>query len=137
MTQTLSASLPPTPNWVTSSPTLPTGGAWTLNQGDLCIWSGKQTETSFLKNRVIYQVMSRDDETDKYGNHIRLTLRVAFDLASPVGTVIAVHSWSTHELRKISLIDVGIIRLSLDNFIREYARQRGMDVTDVTDGTET
>ena len=109
-----------------------------MNEGDLVVWTGKQTEHTTLKNHIIYQVMSKKIETSPPitpGNpsteHTRLMLRPAFDFQRPLGTAINTLSWSDHELRKVTLVDLGVIRLAFDNFIREFARQQGME--DVTD----
>lgn len=108
-----------------------------MNEGDLVIWTGKQTETSTLKNRVIYQVMKKTIETTegllggKSFTSTRLHLRVVYDIGQPMGVHINTSSWSEHELKKLSLVDLGIIRMTFDNFIREYARLQGME--DVTD----
>jgi hypothetical protein len=105
-----------------------------VNEGDLVVWTGKQTEHSTLKNHIIYQVMSKKVETTPPitpggtpSEHIRFMLRPAFDFQKPMGVAINSLSWSDHELRKVSLVDLGVLRLSFDNFIREYARFQGME----------
>lgn len=106
-------------------------------EGDLVVWVGKQTEHSTLKNRIIYEVMKKEVETkDGLGGipwtTTRLTLRPAYDFERPTGVSVGTVTWSTvSELRKLSLVDLGVIRLTFDNFIREFARQQGME--DVTD----
>lgn len=110
--------------------------AWTLNEGDLVIWTGKQTEHSTLSRRVIYHVIKKEEEQHegilggKPWSSTRLTLRPAFDFdfEHPTGVNVGTVSWSTtSELRKLNLIDLGVIRLAFDNFIREFARLHGME----------
>jgi hypothetical protein len=110
--------------------------AWTLNEGDLVIWTGKQSEHSTLKNHIIYQVMSKKLETSPPitpggtpSEHWRLNLRPAFDFQRPLGVAVNTLSWSDHELRKVTLVDLGVVRLAFDNFIREFARMNGMEDT--------
>lgn len=105
-----------------------------MNEGDLVVWTGKQGEHSTLKNHIIYQVMSRKIEKSpsitpggpEYES-LRFTLRPAFDFQKPMGVAINTVTWSDHELRKVTLVDLGVLRLSFDNFIREYARFQGME----------
>lgn len=110
-----------------------------MNEGDLVVWTGKQSEHSTLKNHIIYQVVARKLEKNEpimpggqSHETVRFTLRPAFDFTRPMGIAINTLSWSDHELRKVTLVDLGVLRLSFDNFIREYARFQGME--DGSDG---
>ena len=70
---------------------------------------------------------TREGEDTKFPS-TRYHLRVAFDFERPMGQAIGTVTWSDHELRKLTLLDVGVIRLSFDNFIREYAREQGAEL---------
>jgi hypothetical protein len=35
---------------------------------------------------------------------------------------------ATHEMKKLGLLDLGILRLMFDNFIREWTRSQGVNV---------
>lgn len=99
-----------------------------MNEGDLCIWTGKQTDTSSLKNRIIYHVVRKENKSsDLMGEYHIYYLRIAYDPEHPVGTHVKTISWSGSELKKLSLVDLGVMRLALDNFIREFARLHGME----------
>lgn len=102
-----------------------------MSEGDLVMWHGKQTEHTSLKNRVVYQVMQVEErDSDLIGTMVTFKLRPAFDIGQPMGVAVHTISWSSSELRKVTLVDLGVIRLSFDNFIREYARMLGMETTD-------
>jgi hypothetical protein len=77
-----------------------------------------------LKNRVIYQVVGKEEAPHSTYSHHTYRYRVAFDLANPLGTSLDdTHTGlGTRGMKKLSLVDVGTLRLRLDSFLKEWAR---------------
>jgi hypothetical protein len=102
---------------------------WELSVGDLCLFTGDEKFSS-LKSRLVYQVVSKEDATmvSGYPQH-RYRYRVAFDLENPSGTSTdtSITFSSTRGMKKITLLDLGTLRLHLDEFVRWYARYKGME----------
>jgi len=98
-----------------------------LQLGDLCVYT-VDDKLSQLKNHVIYQVVKKDAlESTSYANH-RYAFRAAFDVTSPVGDSIdSFVVLGTRGLRRLTLLDLCTIRLHLDDFIRQYARECGAE----------
>lgn len=99
-----------------------------LDIGDLCIWTGNQSEHSTYKNRLIYRcVEKRDNESTDGSTYTSYRFVIAFDLSNPIGVHMdPVGFGSIREMKKLTLLDVATIRLHYDNFIREWAKQQGM-----------
>ena len=88
-------------------------------------------EHTKLKQRTIYQVVEKKLQPQSTFSHHEYRYRVAFDFENPVGqTSELISHWGTRGLKKLSLVDVGFMRLAFDNFIREWARSQGADDTD-------
>lgn len=99
-----------------------------LNIGDLCVFTGKQSEYSLLHRRVIYRVVEKETRPDNELLSTRFTYRfqVAFDLENPTGTVLTTTGkMGVHDMKRLSLLDVATIRLHYDHFIKEWARTMG------------
>lgn len=98
-----------------------------LQVGDLVMWTGKETEHSSLKRRLIYQVVSKKLEGTPPHENWRHQLRVAFDFEQPSGTNLQTISWSSWELKKLSLLDLGTLRIHFDTFIKWWAETQGFE----------
>ena len=119
----MTMTIPAAPTSATTGPTLPTE----LFVGDLVVWTGKPSQYSSIRHGVIYRIVER-----KVNEHDPLVavyrLGTAFEFTNPVGTHMELSGFSgAHELRKLSLLDLGIIRLTFDAFIKEWARTKGAE----------
>lgn len=99
-----------------------------LDVGDLCMWSGRQSEHTTYRNRVIYRCVEKrlQDHGDgtTYFSH---RFVVAFDLENPMGQPMdTIGFGSAREMKRLSLLDICTLRLHLDNFVREWAKSQGM-----------
>ena len=103
-----------------------------LHVGDLAVWTGKPNEYAPLSRRVIYQVIERK-EPPEGSYYVQYRFRAVFDIENPIGTVVESTSFMTsREMKKLSLLDLGSLRLHFDNFIREWAKQVcGANIDDV------
>lgn len=95
--------------------------------GDLVMWTGKSTEYATFHRRIIYvvaEIMHPEDPSRTRS----FKLRPAFDIESPIGTVIETTGYPvlSSYLKKLSLLDVASIRLHYDNFIKEWAKSQGL-----------
>lgn len=101
-----------------------------LQVGDLVMYVGKVTEHMPLHRRCIYKVVRKRHPED--AQHVATYhFRPVFDFENPLGQSLDMIGWSTlRDLRKLSLVDLGTLRLHFDNFIREWARQVGHDNAD-------
>lgn len=105
-----------------------------LDVGDLVMWCGKQTEGSMLRQRVIYLVTAKTETNVEtviptgYPSY-RYYLRPAFDFERPTGQDMSQVSWSSHDLKLISLLDLCTMRLHFDSFIRWWAKTQGLEDT--------
>lgn len=103
-----------------------------LNVGDIVMWTGKVTEYSPFQRRLIYQVVQviPAAATDIH-QEPKYRLRPAYDIENPVGAVVEAASFtiSSNHLKNLSLLDMGIIRLTFDNFIKEWAKSKGANIT--------
>lgn len=105
-----------------------------LEVDDLCIWTGKQSEHSVYRNRIIYRVVEKrwvEPKLMPSGNQVSgyhsVRFAVAYDLENPMGQSFdSVGFANIREMKKLSLVDLGIIRLTFDNFVREWAKRQGM-----------
>lgn len=99
-----------------------------LNVGDLVLWVGKQTEYTFLNRRTLYQVVERR-EPEKPERIVQYRFRAVYDIENPIGTAVdATPFISSRDTKRIDLLDLGVLRLTFDTFIKEWARSRGVEV---------
>jgi hypothetical protein len=128
----VSGSLGPSPATLTTFNGSPIAGALStrepeLSVGDLILWTGKQTEYSSMRNRVIYQVTARETTAGSSYSHYRF--RPVFDFENPMGTDLTVNGTMTiREMKRLTLLDLGVLRLMFDHFVREWARSQGTEV---------
>ena len=106
-----------------------TSKAFELAIGDLVFWTGKSTDFTMMKPRVIYQVIERK-EPEQHASYAQYRFRPVFDIANPVGITVESVGFmtATREMKKLNLLDLGILRLTFDNFIRDWTRSQGADV---------
>lgn len=103
---------------------------WQMQVGDLCMFIGDEKHSQ-LHNRIVYQVVEKKEALASSFSHHEYRYRVAFDIQNPVGVhVDTVSAYGTRGMRKLGLVDVGTVRLHLDNFLREWARSMGVDGSD-------
>lgn len=103
-----------------------------LYVGDLVMWDGKPHEHCYFRHGMIYRVVNKipPDGTMTY-SIARYKFVPVFDFTNPVGQSLDSFEYSTtRNLKRLSLLDLGTLRLHFDNFIREWAKQEGMDVDD-------
>lgn len=104
-----------------------------LEIGDLVLWDGKPHEHSSFKHGVIYKVVGKQEAGESNLNLARYHFRVVYEFNRPVGQEVASFEFSTtRDLKKLSLLDLGTLRLYLDNFIREWAKEEGAHVSEET-----
>ena len=98
-----------------------------LEVGDLCLWTGTQSEHSTYKNRIIYRcVEKRQNENSDGGTYVSYRFVVAFDISNPLGQQLdPIGFGGVREMKRLTLLDVCTIRLHYDNFIKEWAREMG------------
>jgi hypothetical protein len=113
-------------------------GPWELTLWDLCMFVGDE-KISVLKPRIVYQVVERTAEVSPTYSSVRYRYRVAFDPENPTGTSAdtTISFSGTRNMKKLTLLDLGILRLSLDTFIREYAKHLGAELHNVDDIVKT
>lgn len=105
-----------------------------LEIGDLVMWDGKPHEHCSFRHGVIYKVVAKRgaDETSNLGV-ARYHFRAVYEFNRPIGQDVGSFEFSTtRDLKKLTLLDLGTMRLYLDNFIREWAKQEGIDVVEET-----
>jgi len=93
-----------------------------LSLGELIVWTGKPTEYSQFFRRVIYEVVGKECVKDaSWATHV-YKLRPAYDIENPTGTDMTTFTYmGTRELKRLTLVDVGIMRLAFDNFIKQWS----------------
>lgn len=93
-----------------------------LHVGELIMYVGNP-EHSTLKPRVIYQVVKKEANDSKFsGTPFFYRLRPAFDIQNPTGTELETTSnLSVRGMRRLSLVDVGTLRMLLDEFIKQWS----------------
>lgn len=103
-----------------------------LEVGDLVMWDGKPHEHSLFRHGIIYRVMNkREPENTTYMQHQQYQFRAVFDFNRPVGQPIEAFGYSTvRDLKRLSLVDLGVLRMTFDSFIKEWAKQEGADVSE-------
>lgn len=101
-----------------------------LEVGDLVLWVGKPSEYATFHRRLVYQIveivhLENSAATCSY------RLRPAFDIENPIGCTVETTGYPVMSayLKKLTLLDVGIIRLKFDSFIKEWAKNLGMNIT--------
>lgn len=101
-----------------------------LEVGDLVMWDGKPSEHCTFRHGMIYRVVGKQPPDEKSTYDItRYRFITVFDFARPVGQPVDSFEFSTtRDLKRLSLLDLGTLRLHFDNFIREWAKQEGMEV---------
>lgn len=93
-----------------------------MEVGDLVMWMGKPTEYSQFHRRVVYQVIEKEPAKESTYSSNNYRLRVAFDFENPMGTDMnSVSHLGTRDFKRLALLDVGVLRLLFDNFIREWS----------------
>lgn len=102
-----------------------------LNVGDLVMFTGRVSEHNIIHRRIIYKVVAKDSISSPWAK-FNYKYRVAFDFENPLGTELdSTGSMSDRDLKKISLLDLGVIRLMFDNFIKEWSHKQGFDAEHV------
>lgn len=94
-----------------------------LSIGDACVYVGQEVSAyTNMHPRVIYQVASKDDEvgTCTWCRH-RYGLEVLFDIAGHETEGTVRHVIGTRFLKRLDLVDLGLLRMRLDDFIRRHA----------------
>ena len=93
------------------------------------MWTGTQREHSVFSRRIIYKVLRKKPIPGGILSSVEYELIPAFDIENPLGTVIgSTHTTWDRDLKKLSLIDLGIMRMYFDFFVKEWARQQGSPV---------
>lgn len=103
-----------------------------LQVNDLVVWTGSSHQYAQLEHGVIYRVLERQDRASKDGEsaHVSYKLGVAFEFNSPIGLSALTRTVNmTNDLKKLSLLDLGIIRMAFDNFIKQWAKDMGHEDT--------
>lgn len=97
-----------------------------LAVGDLVMWTGKTSDYGLLYRRIIYQVVEKRDPIED-GHVVQYKFRAVFDFENPVGTPLTPSGYmSARDVKRISLLDLGIMRLTFDTFVKEWAQEQGM-----------
>lgn len=96
-----------------------------LNVGDLVAYVG-DAKYAVLNRRVIYRVVEKEQQPESSIYPYMYRFVSAFDLENPVGQHMErSHQFATlKDFRKIELLDLGIIRLVFDEFIKEWAKSQ-------------
>ncbi len=96
-----------------------------LQVGDVCVYVGQEPSAyTRLMPRVAYQVVSKDDEVGMmtWRKH-RYGLRAMFDIAGHEDASVVRYTLSERFLRRVDLVELGLLRMQLDDFIRRHAVQ--------------
>ena len=97
-----------------------------LQVGDLVVWTGKERQYAMLQHGIIYRVIEKKEAENGDPAAATYRLGAAFEFCSPIGSSVDVTGLhGSRELKKLGLLDLGIIRLAFDNFIREWAGEQG------------
>ena len=101
--------------------------------GDLVMWTGRPNEYSTLRRGVIYKCIEAKETPESHWSRRQYRFGIAFDIEDPVGTPMGQTGFmGSHEMKRLSLLDVATIRLHLDAFIRSWARSmESVDIDDV------
>jgi len=110
-----------------------------LNVGDYVIYFGKapmkdqpysqQTieNEDLLTRRIIYQITDKAETGATSMSKWRFKLRVAFDPLDPGEHAKEVTYMGSRNLKKMSLLAFGMVRMQYDAFIRQVAQEMGQD----------
>ena len=105
-----------------------------LSLGDLVMWTGEQTKFSSMRNRVIYEVVEKTLMKDSIG--FNYAFKIAFDIENPMFSSTRTISGSLYDLRKISLLDLGVTRMYFDEFIKNWALRQGTEVMHLPEASD-
>ena len=106
-----------------------------LEPGELVMYVGTTAYTPSFENRVIYQVIEVSETTPSSTEDkpcYVYKLRAVFDIKNPIGNTVDTLTWrssSVGNFKRLTLLDVGIIRLKFDSFIKEWVKSLGTDVS--------
>jgi len=98
-----------------------------LEVGDLVFYTGKVTEYTQFKHRIIYRCIEKKYSGEGENSYLSYKYVAAFDFENPLGVGLAsIGGFSNiSDFKKLSLLDVCTLRLHFDNFIREWAKDMG------------
>jgi hypothetical protein len=97
-----------------------------LRVGDLVMWYGKPSDYASFQRRVVYQVVERIEPSQDEGRQAQYRYRPVFDLENPIGVPTEPTClMSSREMKQIRLIDLGMMRMLFDSFIRTWIADQG------------
>ena len=96
-----------------------------LNLGDVVMYVGDM-KYAILQRRVVYRVVDKEQQPENASYPFSYRFTAAFDLENPLGQVIepSCQMSSLKDFRKLGLLDLGVIRLIFDDFIKEWAKKQ-------------